>query len=226
MSKKTDTTVGVDTEGNAILRTPKEMLGWLGQVGTVWSNDTSRANTRGAYAGQLGVQTDNWTIYIARSTEPGAWVPFLKEDGLVLSTGGVPTAEAKPAVDIVGTTQTQTLSNKTIINSTITDPSGLDANDVGLGNVNNSPDSAKPISGPMAAALAEKQNISVQGIALGYPNLDSQGKVPLSQIPDSVVGANPSKERGTRRPTRRRFPRPLQRIAAGITRFQWQERPT
>ena len=80
MPLMTDTIVGVDTDGKAILRTPSGTLAWLGQVGTVWANDTARASTRGAFAGQTGVQTDNWTIYVARSTAPGDWVPHLERE--------------------------------------------------------------------------------------------------------------------------------------------------
>ena len=42
-----------------------------------------------------------------------------------------------PTGDVVGETDTQTLTNKTLTTPAITNPTGLDANDVGLANVTN-----------------------------------------------------------------------------------------
>ena len=192
VNKKTDTALGVDTEGDAILRTPTEMLSWLGQVGTVWANDAQRAQTRGAFAGQTGVQIDNWTIYVARSTEPGDWVPHLKESGVVISTNGTPTAKMNPDGDIVGTTHAQILTNKTLNACAIHSPTGLTAADVGLGNVDNTGDEEAPVSIPMQLALEQKQDIAVKGFAQGYASLDDGGKVPIEQLPATVTGGNAS----------------------------------
>jgi len=62
----------------------------------------------------------------------------------------------------------------------------LTKNDVGLSNVNNTADTAKPVSVAQQQALATKQSLSEKGQANGYASLDATGKVPLAQIPPSA----------------------------------------
>ena len=190
VAKLSDSALGIDALGNAILRTPSDMLSWLGQVGTVWTNTAERLNTAGAFAGQLGVQIDNRTIYIAGSTTPGDWLPFLIGTGIVAATDGVPHLMTPPAGDLVGTDQSQTLYNKTLESPTIHTPTGLTKSDVGLSQVDNSSDLNKPLSAATGAALAFKQDKNEKGISNGYPSLDGGGKVPIAQIPDAVIGAS------------------------------------
>jgi hypothetical protein len=185
-----DSILGIDAMGNAVLRTAGGMLSWLGQVGTVWADTPTRLNTRGAYRGQLGVQLDNFTIYIADSTTPGDWLPFLLGTGIVGATNGVPHLLTPPAGDLVGTDQSQTLYNKTLESPTIHTPTGLTKNDVGLSQVDNTSDLNKPLSSATGAALAFKQDKTEKGISNGYPSLDGGGKIPTTQLPDSVVGAS------------------------------------
>jgi len=188
--KLNDAMLGIDAGGSAILRPAGDMLGWLGQVGTVWADTPTRLNTRGAYPGQLGVQLNNRTIYIAGSTTPGDWVPFLIGTGIVAATDGVPHLMLPPAGDLVGTLESQTLYNKTLESPTIHTPTGLTKSDVGLSQVDNSSDLNKPISIATGAALALKQDKNEKGISNGYPSLDGAGKIPLAQIPDAVIGAS------------------------------------
>lgn len=61
--------------------------------------------------------------------------------------------------------------------------------DVGLGNVDNVSDANKPVSTAQQAALNLKQSTSEKGASNGYASLDSSGKVPVAQLPASVVGA-------------------------------------
>ena len=186
--RKSSTSLGVDDDGKAVLRTPSEMLIHLGQVGNAWLDAAARTTIRGAYPGQLGVQLDNWTIYVARSTTPGHWVPFLSSDGVVISTTGTPTAKNNPDGDIVGTSESQILTNKTLNAPSINNPAGLDKSDVGLSNVDNTQDLAKPVSVPQLLALDAKQDLSEKGISGGYPSLDGSGKVPISQLPEGIGG--------------------------------------
>ena len=65
-------------------------------------------------------------------------------------------------------------------------PHGVDASDVGLSNVDNTSDADKPVSTATQAALALRQALSEKGEADGYAGLDSEGKVPSSQLPASV----------------------------------------
>jgi hypothetical protein len=48
----------------------------------------------------------------------------------------------------------------------------------------------KPLSTPQAAALSNKQDTSAKGLAYGYASLDNSAKIPITQIPDSIVGAS------------------------------------
>lgn len=57
--------------------------------------------------------------------------------GLVKSANGVFSTITAPSGDVVGTNDTQTLTNKTLTSPIINTPSGLSKNDVGLGNVTN-----------------------------------------------------------------------------------------
>lgn len=60
--------------------------------------------------------------------------------------------------------------------------------DVGLGNVDNTSDLNKPISTATQTALDTKVNTSSLGVASGVATLDAGGKIPLSQLSDSVLG--------------------------------------
>jgi phage baseplate assembly protein W len=67
--------------------------------------------------------------------------------------------------------------------------------DVGLANVDNTADSAKPVSTAQQTALNLKQDTSAKGAVNGYASLDAGGKVPSAQLPapslvnDSVTNA-------------------------------------
>lgn len=60
--------------------------------------------------------------------------------------------------------------------------------DVGLGNVDNTSDLAKPVSTATQTALNLKQSTSAKGQPNGYASLDSNGLVPTSQLPAAVAG--------------------------------------
>jgi hypothetical protein len=63
----------------------------------------------------------------------------------------------------------------------------LDKANVGLGNVDNTSDANKPISTATQTALDAKQSTSAKGVANGYASLDSGGKVPVAQLPNSIM---------------------------------------
>ena len=58
---------------------------------------------------------------------------------------------------------------------------------VGLGNVDNTSDASKPVSTATSTALSAKQDTSAKGVAGGYASLDGGGKVPVSQLPNSIM---------------------------------------
>lgn len=66
--------------------------------------------------------------------------------------------------------------------------------DVGLSHVDNTSDLNKPVSTATQSALDLKINISEKGIANGVATLDSEGKVPLEQMHDSIL--NPIRYKG------------------------------
>jgi hypothetical protein len=57
---------------------------------------------------------------------------------------------------VVGTTNTQTLTNKTLTSPVINTPTGITKSDVGLGNVDNTSDANKPVSTATQTALDAK----------------------------------------------------------------------
>lgn len=66
--------------------------------------------------------------------------------------------DENPAGSVVGTTATQTLTNKTLTSPSISTPTGLVKGDVGLGNVDNTADSAKSVAS--AATLTTARTIN------------------------------------------------------------------
>ena len=61
---------------------------------------------------------------------------------------------------VVGTTNTQTLTNKTLTSPVINTPTGIAKADVGLGNVDNTSDANKPVSTAGQTALDLKANLA------------------------------------------------------------------
>ena len=61
---------------------------------------------------------------------------------------------------VVGTTNTQTLTNKTLTSPVINTPTGITKTDVGLGSVDNTADTAKPVSTAQQTALDLKANLA------------------------------------------------------------------
>ena len=77
----------------------------------------------------------------------------------------------------------------------------LSKSSVGLGNVDNTSDANKPVSTAQQAALDLKQDLSEKGQANGYASLDSGGKVPVEQLPNSIMEYKGTWNASTNTPT-------------------------
>lgn len=82
-------------------------------------------------------------------------------------------------VDGLGTTITNHTSN-------VNNPHSVTKTQVGLGNVDNTSDTNKPISSATQTALNSKINTSQKGVANGVAQLDNNGIIPSSQLPSYV----------------------------------------
>lgn len=88
-------------------------------------------------------------------------------------------AKLLPTGNLVGTTDAQTLTNKTLTTPAITSPTGLVKADVGLGNVDNTSDANKPVSTATQTALNAKvtANSAITGATKTKITYDANGLV-------------------------------------------------
>jgi hypothetical protein len=84
---------------------------------------------------------------------------------------------------VVGLTATQTLTNKTLTTPAISNPTGLDSNDVGLGNVDNTSDATKN------SATATLTNKTLTSPVINTPTGIVKGDVGLGNV-DNTADAN------------------------------------
>ena len=188
LPKINNTTVGLDASGQAVLRSPTELLQNLGVVASTWPDASARLTAAAIYKGQIGVQLSDLSIWVANSTAPGDWLPHPRANGVVIANNGVTTAKPNPDGDIVGTTAAQVLTNKTLNAPTINNPLGMVPADVGLGNIDDTSDASKPISDATQLALETKEDKAAKGIINGYPPLDIAGKIPPEFLPGGGTG--------------------------------------
>lgn len=93
-------------------------------------------------------------------------------DAQVDSTNGLQFYHNSAVRTAVDKDSTQTLTNKTLTSPAITTPTGIVKGDVGLGNVDNTADTAKPVSTAQQTALNLKANLTSPSLvtpALGTP---------------------------------------------------------
>ena len=86
---------------------------------------------------------------------------------------------------VVGTTNTQTLTNKTLTSPVINTPTGITKSDVGLGNVDNTTDAGKPVStatqNALDAKLATAGGTMSGAIAMGTNKITGLGEPTSAQ---------------------------------------------
>jgi hypothetical protein len=121
---------------------------------------------------------------------------------------------------LVTLTGTQTLTNKSLTSPAITTPTGIVKGDVGLGSVDNTADANKAVlsatklttartingvsfdgTANITVADSTKQATSEKGQANGYASLDSGGKVPVAQLPNSIMEYQGTWNASTNTPT-------------------------
>lgn len=127
----------------------------------------------GEITGTLADQTDlQAALDLKQSTnEKGAANGYASLD----AGGTVPDAQIPAAI-----TRDSELAAHT---DNTSNPHSVTKIQLGLGSVDNTADTAKPVSTAQQAALNLKQSTSEKGAANGYASLDSGGKVPDAQIP-------------------------------------------
>jgi hypothetical protein len=145
-----------------------------------FAGDVVSASTAGTTGGEVATfwGTDGHTIKADNHT------------GIAKLTTGVLSTVPAPTGAIVGTTDVQTLTNKRLEGADLFGTTGLTKTDVGLSNVDNTSDASKPISSATQSALNGKEDKTNKGVINGYSSLDGSGKVPMSEIPDAIIGAS------------------------------------
>jgi hypothetical protein len=73
-----------------------------------------------------------------------------------------------------------------------TTTNGLTKSNVGLGNVDNTADTAKPVSTAQQTALNAKVDTTAKGAANGVASLDANGQIPVAQLPKQTGSASVS----------------------------------
>jgi hypothetical protein len=123
-------------------------------------------------------------------------------DGQQITNGAaILTLPSGSSDTLVGRATTDTLTNKTLTSPAITTPTGIVKGDVGLGNVDNTSDVNKPVSSATTTALGLKVNTSAVGASSGVASLDSGGKIPLGQLPASLMEYQGTYNASTNTPT-------------------------
>lgn len=127
----------------------------------------------GSVAGQVAVFDDT----------TGKRLNTTSYSGLAKVTSGVLSSVPAPIGTVVGTTDVQTLTNKTLTNPVITGLTGLTKNDVGLGNVDNTSDATKN------SAVATLTNKTIVSPTITNPSGLVKADVGLGNV-DNTSDAN------------------------------------
>lgn len=188
------------------------------EIGTVVSGPTADATITGTSP----TQTLNLTLPKGDKGDPGTpgtsgdWATLTNKPAVIAAGADAATARSaisaqasdsdltaiaalSPANDDVVQRKSGAWTNRTP--AQLKTDLGLTKSDVGLGNVDNTSDVNKPISTATQTALNAKQATSEKGQANGYAGLDSGGKVPVAQLPSSIMEYKGTWNASTNAPT-------------------------
>lgn len=146
--------VGVTIGGSAVA-----VFGSTGlQTTTIGPNSTQRHTLPAVPSDTVTLNTATQTLTDKTISVDNNTISGVAVSSFVLSnsSGNIDGSAAQKAVPtgvVVGTTDTQTLTNKTLTAPVINSPTGIVKGDVGLGNVDNTSDADKPVSTAAQAAL-------------------------------------------------------------------------
>ena len=126
----------------------------------------------------IGAGTSSVSLPIAESDVTNLVTDLTALDGRLGTLEGVPVGYTDAQIDGFLTAKAPT-ANPTFTGTV----SGVTKAHVGLGSVDNTADSAKPVSTAQQTALDAKQSTSQKGAANGYAGLDGAGLVPVAQLP-------------------------------------------
>ena len=115
-----------------------------------------------AESGDIAIQSDTGTTYVlsaSPASTDGNWKVISATEAIsaAIATHEADTTNVHGIADtsiLATTTGAQTLTNKTLTSPVINTPTGITKSDVGLSNVDNTADSAKPVSTAQATAIA------------------------------------------------------------------------
>jgi hypothetical protein len=175
-----DTQVVLDVKGSANIVGNLNLTGSLNVTGTINQQNVTNLNVSDlTIKSNVGGTTpvDDTAGLLIEGTS-AAIVGALLYNGASQTKWSI--GDGTSQQDIVGTTATQTLTNKTLTSPSISSPSGLVKADVGLGSVDNTSDASKPVSTATQTALNLKAN-------LASPTFTGTVVLPASQIVNGVT---------------------------------------
>jgi hypothetical protein len=168
---------------------------------TVYSKETGTGNTGWAALGS-GSGTGDASTNTSSSVDSelalfsGTGGKTLKRatgSGLATLTSGVLSVTTAPAGTLVGTSDTQTLTNKILTSPVINTPTGIVKGDVGLGSVDNTSDASKNSA---TATLTNKRVTprvtSAASSATPTPNADTDDQFQLTALAAAAAFAAPT----------------------------------
>jgi len=145
--------------------------------------DTSALATKTYADGAVSTHNDDTTSVHGITDTSALATKTYSDDAVSTHNSNTSTAHGVTGA-VVGTTNTQTLTNKTLTSPVINSPTGIVKADVGLSNVDNTSDANKPVSTATQSALDLKANLAGPTFTgtVVLPSTTSIGNVSATEI--------------------------------------------